>query len=469
MAVGRTQWELTVGRSKDSRLELFHVGKRGPRPIAGMSEEVALLAAHLGEGAALRVWCEVQPGRDLDVGNLVAVTTVLDDLNLWVARGQALVRAGDVERGIADLRAALSRRSPRRSVPYATLVELCRTLPPAAFAALEKELASWCASLGSAQPADVPLPLWSDAQLASAYRGEAVRGPCSFEREEIAAELQRRGQPLPEERLKTQDREAIAPPAAPPPELALPRREGAGEFEVYRDRLLECQHPYGEFIALDSSQDPSARRAAAKLRRKHEREWLGPLKEILQDLTYDRGRLVRAKLRGCPPEILEQALAHPLLDYIEELTTISGATRSRELRAGSTYLRFVERMASKALVRIDASEPAVLAIEGIAGRVTHLSNLWLTEAETQEAVRAARMTRLEWVEVCMATRDIVDLLELLEAGAGFEQPHRIDLDVHITSKAGVREGAVETMLRAATRLGRLPFRSVSLEGTPLGP
>ncbi len=136
-----------------------------------------------------------------------------------------------------------------------------------------------------------------------------------------------------------------------------PTREAA---LVFADALLEAGDPYGEFIARSALGEVDA---AAQLRRKHEKHWLGPLKPFLTSLEYRHGLLHAAAFsRKAPtePEAVKAAVGHPLLWSLRSLFRDKSPTQRIHRADAAAYWAFIAADGTRHLEGIDGSEPGVL-------------------------------------------------------------------------------------------------------------
>lgn len=109
-----------------------------------------------------------------------------------------------------------------------------------------------------------------------------------------------------------------------------------GVREVYADALLELGDPRGEFIVLQfrrhrgETLTPAELKQEAALQKKHAKEWLGPLYDVLYTthLEFRRGFLHAAQIRPVA-KALPAARNHPAWSTLRELNMSTGGTNER--------------------------------------------------------------------------------------------------------------------------------------------
>lgn len=109
-----------------------------------------------------------------------------------------------------------------------------------------------------------------------------------------------------------------------------------GVREVYADALLELGDPRGEFIVLQFRRHRGETLTSAELKqeaalqKKHVKEWLGPLYDVLYTthLEFRRGFLHAAQIRPVA-KALPAARNHPAWSTLRELNMSTGGTNER--------------------------------------------------------------------------------------------------------------------------------------------
>lgn len=114
------------------------------------------------------------------------------------------------------------------------------------------------------------------------------------------------------------------------------RPDDDGVREVYADALLEVGDPRGEFMTLQFKRargevlTPAEVKQEAALQKKHVKEWLGPLYDVLHTthLEFRRGFLYAAQIRPVGKAI-PAARNHPAWSTVRELNMSTGGTNER--------------------------------------------------------------------------------------------------------------------------------------------
>ncbi len=114
------------------------------------------------------------------------------------------------------------------------------------------------------------------------------------------------------------------------------RPDDDGVREVYADALLEVGDPRGEFMTLQlrrargETLTPTEVKQEAALQKKHVKEWLGPLYDVLYTthLEFRRGFLYAAQIRPVGKAI-PAARNHPAWSTVRELNMSTGGTNER--------------------------------------------------------------------------------------------------------------------------------------------
>ena len=228
----------------------------------------------------------------------------------------------------------------------------------------------------------------------------------------------------------------------------------AADAAVLSDALLERGDKYGEFIALSLRGDPTAE----NVRRRHEKKWLGPLAEFLQDIEYECGMPRTAVVNRKAGEATAEALEHPLLRTIRKLTMGKTAKTRVGRTHVTTYVAFARAMVSHALCEIDAADGQLAMLADYGELFTHLHDVRILDKATQRALRDPRWRAVRWVELRAPARLFVRVIDVLRADENLFRRNRPDVVMHFTT-AGQDESAY---LRAA--FPDLPVESFLLWG-----
>lgn len=169
-----------------------------------------------------------------------------------------------------------------------------------------------------------------------------------------------------------------------------------GVREVYADALLEAGDPRGEFIVLQFRRHRGDTLSAAELKheaalqKKHVKEWLGPLYDVLHTthLEFRRGFLHAAQIRPVA-KALPAARNHPAWATLRELNMSTGGTNERGaslvIQPNARHVRVMTDVVYHVLDELAASTEVDRALE-----VLEIS--WLPLGHDPVADRAWAMT-----------------------------------------------------------------------------
>lgn len=147
-----------------------------------------------------------------------------------------------------------------------------------------------------------------------------------------------------------------------------------GVREVYADALLELGDPRGEFIVLQfrrhrgETLTPAELKQEAALQKKHVKEWLGPLYDVLYTthLEFRRGFLHAAQIRPVA-KALPAARNHPAWSTLRELNMSTGGTNERGaslvIQPNARHVRVMTAVTFHVLDELAASTDVDRALE----------------------------------------------------------------------------------------------------------
>ena len=147
-----------------------------------------------------------------------------------------------------------------------------------------------------------------------------------------------------------------------------------GVREVYADALLELGDPRGEFIVLQfrrhrgETLTPAELKQEAALQKKHVKEWLGPLYDVLYTthLEFRRGFLHGAQIRPVA-KALPAARNHPAWSTLRELNMSTGGTNERGaslvIQPNARHVRVMTAVTFHVLDELAASTDVDRALE----------------------------------------------------------------------------------------------------------
>ncbi len=147
-----------------------------------------------------------------------------------------------------------------------------------------------------------------------------------------------------------------------------------GVREVYADALLELGDSRGEFIVLQfrrhrgETLTPAELKQEAALQKKHVKEWLGPLYDVLYTthLEFRRGFLHAAQIRPVA-KALPAARNHPAWSTLRELNMSTGGTNERGaslvIQPNARHVRVMTAVTFQVLDELAASTDVDRALE----------------------------------------------------------------------------------------------------------
>jgi uncharacterized protein (TIGR02996 family) len=145
---------------------------------------------------------------------------------------------------------------------------------------------------------------------------------------------------------------------------------------VYADALLEAGDPRGDFITLQYKRHrgealtPAEEKQEKALLKKHVKEWLGPLYDVLQTTSLDfrRGFLYAAQIRPVA-KALPAARNHPAWTTVRELNMSTGGTNERGAslitQPNARHLRVLTDVVYMVLDELAASTGVDRALESL--------------------------------------------------------------------------------------------------------